>query len=180
MELSLLRHALVIAGLLWGSLAFPVAAKVPVQAMTATVTGANIQNVGFRAMIQKLAIQYNIAGDVRNGGAGIVVAHLQGDAERIAPILEAMRAGNKKSSSGNSVTQAPSEADPNLKTFTVYGWTSTSRHITTPYDLVFTLRPTDEVISHKAARKTWDSIALATLKGDDLERFRAHLDDPDD
>lgn len=180
MKPSLLHRAVMMAALICGAMTVPAAARTPFKAMTATVTGANIQKVGFRAMIQKLAIQYNVAGDVRNGSPGVVIAHLQGDAERIAPILEAMRAGNKKSSSENNVAEEGSETDPNLKTFTVYGWTSTSRNITTPYDLVFTLRANDEVISRKAAKKVWNAIALATLKGDDLEKFEAYLDDQDD
>ena len=40
------------------------------QAITATVTGAKIQKVGFRAMIQKEAIMYNLAGFARNNPNG--------------------------------------------------------------------------------------------------------------
>ena len=42
------------------------AASAQQQAITATVTGAKIQKVGFRAMIQKEAIMYDLAGFARN------------------------------------------------------------------------------------------------------------------
>jgi hypothetical protein len=42
------------------------AASAQQQATTATVNGAKIQKVGFRAMIQKETIMYNLAGFARN------------------------------------------------------------------------------------------------------------------
>jgi hypothetical protein len=45
-----------------------------------------------------------------------------------------------KNSSNVKVSLSPA-VDPNLNTFTVVRWTSVSRNITRPYDLVFTLRP---------------------------------------
>jgi hypothetical protein len=42
------------------------AASAQQQAITATVNGAKIQKVGFRAMIQKETIMYNLAGFARN------------------------------------------------------------------------------------------------------------------
>ena len=65
--------------------------------------------------------------------------------------------------------------DPNLKTFTVFGWTSTSRNITNPYDLIFHLRPTDDELSKKEAEAAWNAIAESTLKGDDLKKFMKRL-----
>ena len=154
-------------------------ARAEPRSISATVTGEDIQKVGFRAMIQKLAIRYNLAGMVRNGPDGSVAVHLQGDEAPVALVLEAMRDGNKKSSSGNTIRQSPSQPEPSLKTFTIYGWTSTSRDITNPYDLVFTLRPSNNEISRDAAKRIWNSIALATLKGGDLAKFQEHLDDDD-
>ena len=69
--------------------------------------------------------------------------------------------------------------DPSLKTFAVYGWTSTSRNIANPYDLVFQLRPTDDEITRKQAKAVWNTIAESTLKGDDLAKFMNHLDAED-
>ena len=85
----------------------------------------------------------------------------------------------EKSSQNNTISQVPAEWDPNLKTFTVFAWTSTSRKIMNPYDLVFSLRPANDQISHKDAKAVWNNIAESTLKGDDLAKFLKHLDDDD-
>ena len=55
-----------------------------------------------------------------------------------------IRAGSKKSSQNNTTSQVPAAWDPNLKTFTVFAWTSTSRNIMIPYDLVFPLHASSE------------------------------------
>jgi acylphosphatase len=146
-------------------------------AVTATVTGAEIQKVGFRAMVQKEAIVNNLAGSARNNPDGSVSVTLQGDKDAIARVVAAMKAGSKRSSKNNQVAEVPAEVDPNLKTFTVFAWTSTTRNITTPYDLVFRLRTPDSEIAPKDARAAWNGIAEATLKGDDLAKFRQHLGD---
>jgi len=117
------------------------AASAQKEAITATVTGDKIQEVGFRAMIQKEAIMYNLAGSARNNPDGTVKVSLQGDKDRIDQTLAAIRAGSKKSSRNNTIAQVPAALDPNPKTFTVFAWTSTSRNIRNPYDLVFPLRP---------------------------------------
>lgn len=145
------------------------------QAVRAEVAGTEIQKVGFRAMIQKMAIEYNIAGWARNNPNGTVEVSLQGRKSRIDKILAAMRAGSKKSSGNNTVSQTPGEFDVHLKTFTIFAWTSTSRDIKTPYDLIFDLRPTEDEISHHESKKLWDQIALNTLKGEDHEKFQEHL-----
>jgi acylphosphatase len=105
------------------------------KAILATVTG-NDQHVGFRAMIMKQAIEYNLAGSAKNGADGTVHFTLQGDSDRLDSALAAIRAGTKKSSNIEvSATQAAVDSD--LSTFTVIDWTSTSRNITTPYTLIF-------------------------------------------
>jgi acylphosphatase len=149
------------------------------QAITATVTGDAIQKVGFRAMIQKEAIMFNLAGSARNNADGTVTVSLQGDKDRIDQVLGAIRAGSKKSSTNNTVAEAPAAVDCNLKTFTVFGWTSTTRNITNPYDLVFPLRSANDQISRKDAKAVWNTIAEGALKGDDLAKFTKHLDDDD-
>ncbi len=155
------------------------AASAQQEAITATVTGAEIQKVGFRAMIQKEAIMYNLAGSARNSPDGTVKVSLQGDKDRIDQTLAAIRAGSKKSSKDNAIIQAAAAWDPNLKTFTVFAWTSTSRNIANPYDLVFTLRPANDQISRHEAKAVWNKIAEGALKGDDLAKFMKHLDDDD-
>lgn len=156
------------------------AASAKQNAMTGTITGDKIQQVGFRAMIQKQAIMYDVAGSARNNPNGTVTLSLQGDKNRIKDILDAIRAGSKKSSKNNKVDETSAALDPDLKTFTVFSWTSTTRNITTPYDLVFTLRHDDSEISAHDAEKVWNGIAESTLKGDDLTKFKDHLDKIDE
>jgi acylphosphatase len=127
-------------------------------------------------MIEKQAITYDLAGYARNNPDGTVSISLQGDKDRIDKALKAIRVGSTRSSRDNTITVANAPLDPNLKTFTVFGWTSTSRNITNPYDLVFHLRPGDDEISRKQAEKVWNSIAESTLKGDDLAKFKQHLE----
>ncbi len=176
------RIAMVLAAVLASMIAVLTtgAAGAQQEAITATVTGEKIQKVGFRAMIQKEAIMYNLAGAARNNPDGTVKVSLQGDRDRIDQTLAAIRAGNKKSSHDNAISQAPAALDPDLKTFTVFAWTSTSRNITNPYDLVFQLRPANTVISRHDAKAAWNSIAKDTLKGEDLAKFLKHLDDDDE
>ena len=52
------------------------------QAVEATVSG-NDQQVGFRALVMKQAIEYNLAGLARNDANEIVHFTLQGDKKRI-------------------------------------------------------------------------------------------------
>ena len=105
---------------------------------------------------------------------------LQGDKDRIDQVLAAIRAGSKKSSTDNTVvSSSPPLVDPNLKSFTVFTWTSTSRNIANPYDLIFPLRPANDQISRHEAKAIWNKIAEGALKGDDLAKFMTHLDDDD-
>ena len=157
--------------------AVAVPATVQQEAITATVMGEMIQKVGYRAMIQKQAIMYNLAGYARNDPDGTVGVMLQGDKERIDKTLEAISAGNKNSSKANIIGVSPAALDPNLKTFTIFSWTSQSRNITSPYDLVFNLRPADNEISVKQADAVWNTIAETALKGEDLAKFMKHLED---
>ena len=147
------------------------------RAIIATVTGEKIQKVGFRAMIQKEAIMYDLAGSARNNPDGSVAVILQGDGDRIDQVLAVIRAGSKKSSHDNAIRQAPVEWNPDLNAFTVFDWTSQSRGITTKYNLIFPLRPADDQISRPQAKAVWNKIAENTLKGDDLTKFLKHLDD---
>src|SRR6185295_926685 len=103
------------------------------KAITATVTG-NDQHVGFRAVIMKQAIEYNLAGSATNEANGTVHFTLQGDSDRVSSALAAIREGTKKSSN-IEVSATPGEVDNGLNTFTIIDW-ATSRNITTPYTLV--------------------------------------------
>ena len=121
-------------------------------------------------MIMKEAIAYNLAGFARNLPDGVVSFTLQGDADRLGPAVAAIRAGTKRSS-GIAVATAEASVDPALGTFTIYGWTSTTRNITNPYDLVFTLRPDDGTLSPPDVKAAWHGILKSTLLGDDLKKL---------
>jgi acylphosphatase len=139
------------------------------KAILATVTGDD-QHVGFRAMIMKQAIEYNFSGSAKNGTDGTVYFTLQGDSDRLDLALVAIRAGTKKSSN-IEVSATQTAVDNDLSTFTVLDWTSTSRNITTPYTLVFTLRADDKEISKSEAKDVWHQILRTTLHGDDLQKL---------
>src|SRR5580692_3987886 len=128
----------------------------PQKAVSATVTG-NDQRVGFRAMIMKQAIAYNLAGSARNEAGGIVKFTLQGDSDRLDSALAAIGDGTKKSSD-IKVDTTPAAVVAGLNTFTIIDWTSTSRNITNPYTLVFALRPNDTAISRSDAKEVWHQI----------------------
>ena len=142
----------------------------PKEAISGTVTG-NDQHVGFRAMIMKQAIEYNLAGYAKNLPNDVVSFRLQGDTDRLDNAIEAVREGTKKSSN-IEVTTTPGTVDPALDNFTVFAWTSTSRNITDPYDLVFKLRPKDKTLSKADVKDVWHGILKSTLKGDDLKKLR--------
>jgi acylphosphatase len=139
------------------------------QAILATVTGDD-QQVGFRAMIMKQAIEYNLAGSAKNEANQTVHFTLQGDSDRLDLALAAIRAGTKKSSN-IEVSTTQTAVDSGLSTFTIIDWTSTSRDITNRYTLVFTLRADDEVISKSEAKDVWHQILRTTLRGDDLQKL---------
>jgi acylphosphatase len=138
-------------------------------AILATVVG-NDQQVGFRAMIMKQAIEYNLAGSAKNEANGTVRFSLQGDSDRLDSALAAIRAGTKKSSN-IEVSATQTSVDPGLRTFTIIDWTSTSRNITTPYTLVFTLRADDKPIPKSEAKDVWHEILRTTLHGEDLRKL---------
>jgi acylphosphatase len=136
-----------------------------VTAVSGIITG-NVQEVGFRAMIQRRAIQYNLAGSVENKNDKSVQFFLQGNDDRIDKALNAIREGTKKSTDVN-VSASPTSIRPDLRTFTVVGWTSVTRDITQPYDLVFNLRPDNTTISKQEAKKVWLAVCEKAVKGAD-------------
>jgi acylphosphatase len=139
------------------------------QAISGTVTG-NDQHVGFRAMIMKQAIEYNLAGRARNEPNDVVSFTLQGGAKRLDDALAAIGEGTKKASN-IKIKTTPTAVIPALNAFTIYGWTSTSRNITNPYDLVFNLRADGGKVSPEDAKELWHGILKSTLKPDDLKKL---------
>jgi acylphosphatase len=139
------------------------------EAISGTVTG-NDQHVGFRAMIMKQAIEYNLAGFTKNMPNDVVNFTLQGDAKRLTDAVSAIQEGTKKSSH-IKVSTTSGTVDPALNVFTVYAWTSTSRSITNPYNLVFHLRLDDGKLARADVKAVWHGILRSTLKGDDLKKL---------
>jgi acylphosphatase len=141
------------------------------KAISATVTGDD-QEVGFRAMVMKQAIEYNLAGVAKNEPNMIVRFTLQGDGKRVDKAIAAINEGTKRSR-GVRVSASPAAIEPGLKTFTIVDWTSSSRQITNPYTLIFTLRTDDGVISPDDAKTAWHGISEGALKGEDLKKLGA-------
>jgi acylphosphatase len=137
------------------------------KAISAAVTGDD-QKVGFRAMVMKKAIEHNLAGIAENEPNMIVRFTLQGHGTRIDKAIAAIDDGTKRST---GVSASPSAIELGLKTFTIVDWTSSSRGITNPYTLIFTLREDDGVISADDAKTIWHEILQNTLKGEDLEKI---------
>ena len=140
------------------------------EAVAATVTGKDEQ-VGFRALVMKQAIRYNLAGSALNEPNDLVLFTLQGKRKRIKSALKTIKKGNKKTSAIKIAT-ALVAFDPSLNRFTIIDWTSASRHITTPYTLMFQLRAKDEKISKAKAEAAWRRILEQTLDPADLEKLK--------
>lgn len=138
------------------------------QAIDGTASG-KVQQVGFRAMILKAAIQNNLAGTARNTEQQTVLFSLQGKDKRVQDALARIRRGTDKSAQVKIATR-DGKYDPALRTFTVTGWTSTSRHITKPYDLVFTLRQDDKKLSKAEVKIEYCAILKNTLDPDDWKK----------
>jgi acylphosphatase len=143
------------------------------EAVEATVTG-NDQQVGFRALVMKQAIEYNLAGSARNDADEIVRFTLQGDKHQINSALATIQEGTKRSSH-IKITTTSAAIDPALNAFTIVNWTSSSRNITNKYNLVFELRANDTAISLTDAKAVWHQILEKTLNADDLKKLQ-----PDD
>jgi acylphosphatase len=138
-------------------------------AVRGTVSG-QVQQVGFRALILRQAIRYNLSGRARNLDDGTVEFLLQGEPKRIDRALDGIRPGTAKAADVK-VAAAPCAVDGAIETFTVVAWTSTSRDITERYDLVFTPRKDGRTVSAKEADRTYHDILRRTLSPADLEKL---------
>jgi acylphosphatase len=143
------------------------------EAISGIVTG-NDEHEGFRAMIMKQAIKYNFAGFTENLPNNVVYFTLQGDAKRLKDAVSAIRKGTKRSSE-IKVSTTQGSVKPALHAFTIYGWTSTTRKITNPYNLVFHLRPDDGKLAPADVKTVWHGILQSTLEKSDRKKL-----DPDD
>jgi acylphosphatase len=139
-------------------------------AIAATVTGQD-QEVGFRALIMKQAIKYNLAGTARNEPDQVVRFTLQGRKKRINHALSTIKKGTQKSSD-IKIKTAHTEYNDALSTFTIVDWTSSSRDIETPYNLVFHRRTGDHKSSNDQVEAAWHDILENTLDPQDLAKLR--------
>jgi acylphosphatase len=139
------------------------------EAISGIVTG-NDEHVGFRAMIMKQAIKYNFAGFTENLPNNVVYFTLQGDAKRLKDAVSAIRKGTKRSSE-IKVSTTQGTVKPALHAFTIYAWTSTTRKITNPYNLVFHLRPDDGKLAPADVKTVWHGILQSTLKKSDRKKL---------
>jgi len=142
------------------------------EAVEATVTG-NDQQVGFRALVMKQAIEYNLSGSARNDENEIVHFTLQGDKQRIDLALATIQEGTKRSTD-IKITTTSAAIDPALNAFTIVDWTSSSRDITNKYNLVFELRANDTAISPTDAKAVWRQILEKTLDADDIKKLQPY------
>ena len=140
------------------------------EAVEATVSG-NDQQVGFRALVMKQAIEYNLAGSARNDANQVVRFILQGSKKRINWAVATIRKGTERSSD-IEVTTIPTKVNSALKAFTIVDWTSSRRDIKNKYDLVFKLRSDDKEISQRKAEVVWHKILEKTLSAKDLQKLQ--------
>jgi acylphosphatase len=140
--------------------AFSVLAETPEAPGLAAAEGwvqGDVQRVGFRAFIFKKAIQYNLGGWIENEENGSVHFVFQGEPQRLDLVLEAIRTG-PASAKVNEVNAGSYPVQPVLRTLTVKGWTSQSRHFLRPIDLVYTLRPDNRILSEGASKEIYKRI----------------------
>jgi acylphosphatase len=121
------------------------AAPQAVQVLVQPANGGKVTGVGFRATVLKAAIRWNLAGSAVNSPTGTqpptMTFVLQGDPLAIQAAMEVIAKGPGISTKSFTFTQSIIPVDPNLKSFEVKGWTSTSRGITNPYDLCYFVDP---------------------------------------
>lgn len=148
--------------------------KEVIKRISGIVTG-NDQHVGFRAMILKQAIKHNLVGYTKNLPEKIVNFILQGDPDRLDDAVKTIKKGTVKSSDIKVVVKEE-PVDLSLNTFTIYDWTSTSRNIGNPYDIVFYQRKNNVPFEDKDVKDVWHMILKGTLREDtgDLEKLHAN------
>ena len=101
---------------------------------------------------------------------------LQGPKDRVDEALDTIREGTKKSSNVK-VSVSPATVAPDAKTFTVFAWTSVSRDISHPYDLVFNLRQDNTILGKHEAKAVWLRICEKAVQGDDIGKCDKDKDD---
>lgn len=117
----------------------------------------NVQQVGFRAFIFKQAIRYNLGGLIENQPDGSVHFLLQGQSTRLEEVLISIKQGPKKAVVTN-IKMAPFPVRKGIISVIVKGWTSKSRDFDHPVDLVYSLRPEDQIVSDIEVRRIFKKV----------------------
>lgn len=117
-----------------------------VTGVVSSVDGHPVTQVGFRAMVLKNAIRWNLAGSAVNNSCTTspptVSLVLQGYPDAIQAAKQQIMQGTKLCPTGNFAIQWTDPVDGgNLTVFKVQGWTSSTRHINTPYNLLYFVNP---------------------------------------
>ena len=130
----------------------------------------NVQQVGFRAFIFKQAICYNLGGLIENQPDGSVHFILQGPSVRLDEVVTIIKQGPEKAVI-TDVKIAPCPAREDIASVIVKNWTSKSRNFNHPVDLVYSLRPRDQVLSDVESREIFKkTIRVAMLSADRASR----------
>ena len=159
--------------LLW---AFSALAETPEVLGLAAAEGwvqGDVQRVGFRAFIFKKAIQYNLGGWIENQENGSVHFVLQGEPQGLDFVLEAIRTG-PASAKVDEVHAGSYPVHLALRTLTVRGWTSQSRHFLHPVDLVYPLRPDNGPLSEGASQEIFKKIIQDAMSAPGMVAVPSH------
>lgn len=135
-----------------------------IDAVQVTVRGTFRQEE-LRAAVFRLAIRHNLAGWDATFPDGTVRFLFQGHRSSIEQLVsEIPRAVPTGCVSGISPEKVP--VSPELRTFTIRGWTSGRHGSAKPADLIFTLRSPDGPVSPKEASRIYQKILKKTMEKD--------------
>lgn len=148
----------VVGLVLWtGSVRAQDAKIVSVKGTVSAAPGGKVTGVGFRAMVLKNAIRWNLAGSAQNQTTNPPTVNivLQGDPAAIAAAQQEILKGTSKAPEKTfTIDWTDGTVDTSLTTFTVVQWNSVDRQINNHYDLVYFVNPdpkTHVIDSHGAA-----------------------------
>lgn len=121
------------------------AAPQAVQVLVQPAKGGKVTGVGFRALVLKAAIRWNLAGSAVNSPPDVqpptMTFVLQGDSLAIQAAMDVISKGPGIPTDTFQLTPTNIPYDPCLTKFEVQGWTSTTRDIHNPYNLFYYVDP---------------------------------------
>ena len=126
------------------------------------VIRGRVQKVGFRALIFRQAIRYNLGGMIENFPDGSVHFALQGSPELLKEALTMIRKGTAKAQV-NDVEIKPAPVQNGVVSAVVKGWTSSTRDFQHPVDLVYPLRVENQPVSEEEAHRIYKQIIRSAM-----------------